>query len=107
MNLTLRLDPKRLRRWHLALAETLARRNGTHVGVEWNASGEVLPAAVPLLFALERLVYGLPADDTTTAAPDEFARLAATSGTPDLVLDFTADLHRGACAWTHACRCDQ
>ena len=89
MQLTLRLNPKGLRRWHVALAETLARRPGTQVSVEWNPGGASLPAAVPLLFALERLVYGLPADDTRSAEPVEFARFGATSEQPDLVLDFT------------------
>jgi hypothetical protein len=89
MRLTLRLDPKRLRRWHVALADTLARRDGTRVSIEWNPNGETLPTAVTLLFALERLVYGLPADDTTDATPAGLARFSSPSEAPDLVLDFT------------------
>lgn len=97
MRLTLRLDPKRLRRWHVALADTLARRAGTRLSVEWKPDGEPLPTAVALLFALERLVYGLPADDTASAAPADLARFGAASEAPDLVLDFTAGApHAGA-----------
>src|ERR1043166_6174328 len=90
MKLILRLDPNRLRRWHVALADTLERRAGTSVSVQWNASGEPMPAAVPLLFALERLVYGLPADDTANATAGDFAKFGAPSETPDLILDLTA-----------------
>ena len=89
MKLTLRLDPKRLRRWHVDLADSLARRPGVRVCVEWNPIGESLPTAVALLFTLERLVYGLPADDTMSAARADFARFGAQSEAPDLVLDFT------------------
>ncbi len=92
MKLTLRLDPKRLRRWHVALADTLARRPGLYVGVEWNPGGEALPASVALLFALERLVYGIPADDTASAAPADLAPFSAESERPDLILDFTAGI---------------
>src|SRR6187431_1421996 len=90
MRLTLRLDPTRLRRWHVALADTLARRAGTRLSVEWNPGGVPLPTAVALLFGLERLVYGLPVDDTANAAPADLARFGAASEAPDLVLDFTA-----------------
>src|SRR4029077_4798001 len=87
--LTLRLNRKALRRWHVALAEKLARRPRTHVSIVWNLRGESSPSAVGVLFALERLIYGLPADDTRKAAPSELAHFGATSGPPDLVLDFT------------------
>jgi hypothetical protein len=89
MKLTLRLDPNRLRRWHVRLVERLARRPDTHVGVEWNAGAQPLPRAVELLFTLERRVYGLPPGDEMAAAPEDFARCAASAETPDLVLDFT------------------
>jgi hypothetical protein len=82
----------------------LARRPGTHVSIEWNPGGEAPPSAVGLLFMLERLIYGLPADDTWTAAPAELARFSAASGSADLVLDFTesvtnADTRDAARTW--------
>lgn len=92
MNLTLRLDPNRVRRWHVALADALARRRDTHVSIEWNSTGEPLPSAVSLLFALERLVYGLPTDDMASAAPADLARFGNSAGEPDLILDLTAGL---------------
>ena len=90
MKLTLRLNPKGLRRWHVALADALARRPDMQVSVEWNSNSESLPTAVPLLFALEQLVYGLPPNDTQSAAPAELGRFGAASEPSDLVLDFTA-----------------
>src|SRR5688572_16482126 len=92
MKLTFRLDPKRLRRWHIALADTLAARAGTQVSIVWNLNGEPLPSAVPLLFALERLVYGLHADDTASATPADLERYAGVLDAPDLVLDCTAGI---------------
>lgn len=95
MKLTLRLDPNRLRRWHLRLAERLARRPDTRVGVEWSAGAEPLPGAVALLFSLERLIYGLSPGDEMTMAPGEFARYAVLADAPDVVLDFTNAAARG------------
>ena len=57
MQLTIRLDPARLRQWHVRLAARLARHANARVAVEWYAGGEKLPAAVPLLFSLEKLIY--------------------------------------------------
>ena len=51
-----------------------------------------MPTAVALLFALERLVYGLPTDDTANAAPADLSRFGAASEAPDLVLDLTAGM---------------
>ena len=90
MKLTLRLNPKRLLRWHLRLAERLSRRPDTQVAVEWNASSAPLPSAISLLFTLERLIYGLPDGDVTAAATVEnFSAFQAGAGTADLVIDFT------------------
>lgn len=90
MKLTLRLDPRSVRRWHMALADALACRPGMKVSIEWNSTSELLPAVVPLLFALEQLVYGLPPDDTKSATPADLGRFGPASESPDLVLDFTA-----------------
>lgn len=88
MKLTLRLDPNRLRRWHVRLAERLARRAGTQLSVAWNRAGEPLPSAVALLFMLERLIYRLAAGDEAEAAVEDFARYPGVHGA-DRVLDFT------------------
>jgi hypothetical protein len=91
MKLVLRLDPTRLRRWHLHLAERIALRPDTQVSVEWSPNAAPLPSAVSMLLATERLIYRLPADDITSAAPArDFAKFQTAPGQADLVLDFTA-----------------
>ena len=98
MKLTLRLDPSRLRRWHVRLAEHLARRADTQVSVAWNRAGEAFPSAVALLFTLERLIYRLPPGDEAEAAVEDFVRYAAAHDA-DLVLDFTNDAVPGQATW--------
>ena len=97
MKLTLRLDPNRLRRWHVRLAARLARRAGTQVGVVWHAAGEPLPSAVGLLFMLERLIYGLAPGDEVAATVKDFSRYPAMDDA-DRVLDLTGGAP-GANAW--------
>ena len=89
MKLALRLDPNRLRRWHLRLAERLARRLATSVCVEWTQGMEPLPAAVPQADALaslgaatEKSLAGLSAelerlDPTLTGALDNASKKIA------------------------------
>ncbi len=58
-----------------------------------------LPSAVGLLMTLERVVYGLPADDVTGAAScADLARFVAVAD-PDLVLDFTDAAPDAARTW--------
>ena len=76
MRVIVRLDPNRLRRWHLRLLNRLAGRPRTQVAVEWSKTADELPSAIPLLFALERLIYGLPENDSVSAvAAEDFAAL--------------------------------
>jgi len=92
MKLVLRLDPTRLRRWHIHLAARIARRTDTQVSVEWSPGAEPLPSSISMLLALERLIYRPPIDDITAAAGvQDFAKFQTTPGHADLVLDFTAD----------------
>ena len=103
MKLTLRLDPNRLRRWHVRLAERLARRADTQVSVVWHAAGEPLPSAVALLFMLERLIYGLAPGDEAEATVQDFSRYAAAHDA-DRVLDFTDGAARSGCLARHVRR---
>src|SRR5712691_10294138 len=93
MRLILRLDPNRLRRWHVCLVERLEQRPNVELSIEWAETKEELPSNIPLLFALERLVYGLPGDHLAAAAEaKDFAPfLAAPREHADLVLDFSND----------------
>jgi len=97
MNLTLRLDPCRLRRWHAQLAERLARRNGARVSVEFIDGGTPLPNSLELLLSLERLIYGIAVDDITLPAePDALARFRHVDGSTDCVIDFTNAAEKAA-----------
>jgi hypothetical protein len=98
MRVIVRLDPNRLRRWHLRLLNRLAQRPHVQLAVEWMQTAEQLPSAIPLLFALERLIYGLPDGDTIAAvAADDFTPfLASAEEAADVVLDFTASRPRAA-----------
>jgi hypothetical protein len=91
MNLTLRLDPDRLRRWHLRLAERLARRKDVRLAVEFTGGGGPLPHALELLLSLERLIYGIARDDMTVPAkPDDLARFRDADVSSDCLIDFTS-----------------
>jgi hypothetical protein len=101
MKLALRLDPNRLRRWHVRLAERLARRADTQVTVVWGASAAPLPSAIGLLMMLERLIYRVGGDDVTiSATPKDIARFVRDDVAADLVIDFTAtDAAAGTRTW--------
>ncbi|TIQ56950.1 MAG: hypothetical protein E5X61_04150, partial [Mesorhizobium sp.] len=58
MRICLSLDPSRLLRWHLWLAEALAEVPGNEVSCALAAGGRPLPLICRLLLELERLVYG-------------------------------------------------
>jgi hypothetical protein len=86
--LILRLDPRRLRRWHIDLAARLARRPATQVGIEWAVTAEPLPPAFALLFALERWIHRMPVAAVAAADPIDFARwIGAERARGDLVID--------------------
>jgi len=90
MNVTLRLDPCRLRCWHVHLAERLARRNGVRLAVEFIDGGTPLPSSLELLLSLERLIYGIAVNDMTMPAkPDALAQYRYADGPTDCVIDFT------------------
>src|SRR5262245_56342376 len=97
-----RVDPNRLRHWHVRLIERLSKRRDLQVGVELAAVEDGIPSALLLLFALERIVYGLPGDDAVVGATisDLAPFLAVRPQREDLILDLTAsDSHGQARTW--------
>jgi hypothetical protein len=58
MRVCLNLDPSRLLRWHLWVAETLAELPGNEVFRTFSSGRRPLPAVCLLLFEFERLLYG-------------------------------------------------
>jgi len=59
MRICLSLDPSRLLRWHLWLAEALAEVPGNEVSCAFAAGRRPLPLVCRLVLELERLVYGI------------------------------------------------
>ncbi len=60
MHIEMHLDRAALRVWHLRLVERLRQIPEVHVTTRWGRTAEPLPPCVNLLFALERLINGLP-----------------------------------------------
>ncbi len=65
MRICLNLDPSRLLRWHLWLAEALAEMPGNEVSCAFAAGRRPLPSICRLLLELERLVYGFRENGAT------------------------------------------
>ena len=89
MRLIVRLDPYRLRQWHLRFVERLARRPLTPVAVEWAAGAAASP---PTAVTIQALICVLRARNPFAAAmPADFAPFIAidASAVGDVVLDLT------------------
>src|SRR5437660_4609227 len=96
MRLTVRLDPHHRRRWHLDLVRRLAGRAQTEVTVEWTGRTDSSPAALALVCALERAMYGLALDDALAAVEmaDFTPFVDRRTDAADLVIDLTGERPR-------------
>ena len=89
MNIVLRLDASDLRRWHLALAERLARRAGARIGVRL-VEGAVVPLkSAELLFQIETWLFGLGRGGGAERIGREKFDAFREQGEPYLILDLT------------------
>src|ERR671919_552626 len=59
MRICLYLDPSRVMRWHLWLAQALTERPDWTVSLCYSATSHPLPRSCILALALERAIYGL------------------------------------------------
>ncbi|TIV12536.1 MAG: hypothetical protein E5V94_00285, partial [Mesorhizobium sp.] len=75
MRICLSLDPSRLLRWHLWLAEALAEVPGNDVSCAIAAGCRPLPLVFRLLLELERLLYGYRAKAVTDSVEAELRSL--------------------------------
>ena len=101
MHVRLRLDGRQARRWHRDLVRRLSETAGTTVEVEFaSTDAPALPANADLLFTLERLIFGLPAQAASTPlpAPDRAGLPAVGGHPPDLILDLVGDRDGGGTA---------
>ena len=100
MKIELRVDRASLRRWHLSLAQRLARRPGAEIGFQL-ADGAAL--ATSALFQIETLLFGLgrhgPAERIGGAALSAFN----APGEAYLVIDLAREPATGARVWRVEC----
>jgi hypothetical protein len=77
MRICLNLDPSRLLRWHIWLAEALAEVPGNEVCCAFVADCRPLPSICRLLLELERLVYGFRGNCATDSVDAALRSLPA------------------------------
>ncbi|MCJ2065601.1 formyl transferase [Methylobacterium sp. J-088] len=80
-SVTVRLDRRSLRGWHIRLLDQLGQRPDRRVRIAWVTQGGGLPANAELLFRLEAAIHGLPRPGLATAA--EPVALAPYEARPD------------------------
>jgi hypothetical protein len=92
MRVCLNLDPSRLLRWHLWVAEALAEMPGNEVSCTFSTGRRPLPSVCLLLFEFERLLYRTcrngaadPMEDALRALPPR------PPGEIDVVIDFSGE----------------
>src|SRR4051794_34824940 len=92
MRVCLNLDPSRLLRWHLWLAEALAAIPGNDVSCAFAASRHPLPSIFRLLIELERLVYGFRDNGATDRVETALRCLPPRpAGEVDVVINFSGE----------------
>lgn len=95
LRICLYLDPSRVFRWHLWLAEALAGVPGYEVSAVFAAESRPLPRSCALLFELERLVYRLNKHNAVDPAGAQLGNAIRTAGDRtggfDVVVDFAGE----------------
>lgn len=92
MRICLKLDPSRLLRWHLWLAEAIAEVPGNEVSRAFAAGLRPLPLSCRQLLELERLVYGFRGNGATDPVEAELRSLPPRPADDvDVVIDFSGE----------------
>jgi hypothetical protein len=92
MRICLNLDPSRLLRWHMWLAEALAEVPGNKVSCAFAARRRPLPPICRLLLELERLVYGFRENGATDPVEAVLRSLPpCPADEVDVVIDFSGE----------------
>ncbi|HLT83873.1 MAG TPA: hypothetical protein VKZ83_06540 [Phototrophicaceae bacterium] len=99
MRVAVRLDRRRLRRWHVEVVSALAGRADLDVGVRWVESPRPAPSEVERLFALERLLHRLPTGRSARVGETPFAPYLPGHREPDVVLDLVGDDGAASPTW--------
>jgi hypothetical protein len=87
MNIVLALDSSDLRRWHLALAEKLAKREGARIGVRFVETGAKPLGATDRLFQIETWLFGLGRGGGAERLPRDAFAAFREQGEAYLILD--------------------
>jgi hypothetical protein len=104
MRIDLRVDRGSLRRWHLALADRLARRRGAEIGFRLEAGQESGSKWAAALFQFETLLFALPRGGLSERIGAEALGRFAARGEPYLIIDLArAPLGENARAWRVEC----
>ncbi|WP_342722758.1 hypothetical protein AAFG07_26420 [Bradyrhizobium sp. B097] len=91
MRVGLHLDPSRLLRWHLWLAEALAENPGNEISCSFGSDHHPLPLNCRTLLELERLVYRVRGDGATDSVPAALRALAPSTTAPDVVVNLSGE----------------
>jgi hypothetical protein len=92
MRVCLNLDPSRLLRWHLWLAEAVAEMPGREVSCAFATARRPLPSSYRLLLELERVVYGHRGDGATDPMEAALRSLPSRpADEADVVIDFSGE----------------
>ncbi len=102
-SVTVRLDRRSLRGWHIRLLDQLGQRPDRRVRVSWITDAGGLPANTELLFRLEAAIHGLPRPGLATAAePVALASYETGSGDDGDGAEIVLDLSGTPAAPAHA-----
>ncbi|GJE10983.1 MULTISPECIES: glucosamine inositolphosphorylceramide transferase family protein [Methylobacterium] len=103
---TVRLDRRALRGWHIRLLDQLGQRPERRIRIAWIEDAGGLPPNAELLFRLEAAIHGLPRPGLATAAepvalaPYEAGRGDDAAAAADIVLDLSGGPAEAASAPT-------
>jgi len=89
MKIVLRVDRRSLRRWHLTLAERLARRNGISIGFRLAGDGAATQRGMDGLFQIETWLYSLGSGASQRIEPEALEAFGDGRG-GELTLDLAA-----------------
>ena len=92
--INIRLDPKRLRQWHLRLLGRIEKETHCKVSVSWGQSVSVFPSAAELLFDFECIVHRAVRRGAMALVDAKLFDRYLTDDSMDLMIDLCGDMTR-------------
>eukprot|EP01037_Dinobryon_pediforme_P006295 gene6295-6367_t len=93
--INVRLDPKRLRQWHLRLLNRIETEAGRKVSVSWGQSASTFPSSAELLFDFECIVHRAAKRGAMTMVDAKLFNRYLSDESADLIIDLCGDMTRG------------